>query len=224
MENKSKKEHEHISYFNPDVTSLEQAHQDFSNAMNKFNAGKRYENFNIFLTKEAQEYRDDGDGVTYVVWNVAYNEDGEEIGRDVVSYYTLAATAIPYEDRIRLEADEAEVIGKEFDIEICGISALEIKMFAVDEQFQDVFYEFEGEDLPISAWVLRNIIDYANTLLDNMIGFKALFLHSLPEAEQFYYSNGFNPVEVNMQPLYCVDSDYKAMYLSLKGVHMNYDK
>ena len=97
-------------------------------------------------------------------------------------------------------------------------------MFAVDEQFQDVFYEFEGEDLPISAWVLRNIIDYANTLLDNMIGFKALFLHSLPEAEQFYYSNGFNPVEVNMQPLHCVDSDYKAMYLSLKGVHMNYDK
>lgn len=224
MENESKKEHKHIEYFNPDVTSLKQAHQDFSHEMDKFNAGKAYENFNIFLTKEAQDYKDDGDGVTYVVWNVAYDEHNQEIKRDIVSYYTLAATAIPYEDRIRLDADEAEATGEEFDIEICGISALEIKMFAVDERFQDVFYEFEGEDLPISAWILRSIIDYANTLLNDVVGFKALFLHSLPEVEQFYCSNGFNPVEVNMQPLHCVDSDYKAMYLSLKAVHMNYDE
>lgn len=224
MENKSKKEHRHIVYFNPDVTSLEKAHQDFSVELNKFNAGRAYENFNIFLNHEAQEYKNDGDGVTYVVWNVAYDENQKEIKRDVVSYYTLAATAIPYEDRIRLDADEAESTGKEFDIEICGISALEIKMFAVDEQFQDVFFEFEGEDLPISAWVLRSIIDYANSLMYDVVGFKALFLHSLPEVEQFYCANGFNPVTVNMQPLHCVDSDYKAMYLSLKEVEMNYDE
>ena len=36
--------------------------------------------------------------------------------------------------------------------------------------------------------------------------------------------NGFNPVEVNMQPLHCVDSEYTAMYLALKEVHMNYDE
>ena len=79
-------------------------------------------------------------------------------------------------------------------------------------------------DLPVSAWIMRSIIDFAYSLLDEVIGFKALFLHSLPEAENFYRANGFNSVEVNMQPLHCLDSEYKSMYLALKEVHMNYDE
>ena len=47
---------------------------------------------------------------------------------------------------------------------------------------------------------MRGIIDFAYSLLDEVIGFKALFLHSLPEAEGFYGAN------------------------VLKEVHMNYDK
>lgn len=225
MEKKSKKLHRHIEYFNPDVMSLEQAYQDFSSEMKRFNAGNSYENFNDFLVeKEAITYKDDGNGVTYVVWNVVYDDFQQEISREIVGYYTLAATAIPYEDRIRLDEEESKELGKEFDIEICGISAIEIKMFAVDERYQDVFFEYEGEDLPISAWIIRSIIDFANSLLNNVLGFKALFLHSLPNAENFYISNSFNPMEVNMQPLHSVDSDYKAMYLALKEVKMNYDE
>ena len=80
---------------------------------------------------------------------------------------------------------------------------------------------------------MRGIIDFAYSLLDEVIGFKALFLHSLPEAEGFYGANVFNPVEIDMQPLqmcirdrplHCCDSEYKPMYLALKEVHMNYDK
>ena len=126
----------------------------------------------------------------------------------------------------------------QFDIEICGISAIEIKMFAVNEKYQDLFFEYtegniidikdlffeyDGESLPVSAWVMQSIIDYAQTLMDEVVGFKALFLHSVPEAEKFYKINGFNPMEINMQPLHCVDSDYTAMYLALKEVQMNYD-
>lgn len=224
MRNENKKEHAHIEYFNPDVTSLEKAHQDFQSYMELFNAGKGYNNFSDFIKDDAVEYKEAGDGVTYVVWNVLYDEDGNEVKRDIVSYYTLAATAIPYEDRIRLDEDERLESGQEFDSQICGISALEIKMFAVDEKFQDMFFEFEGEDLPISAWIMRSIIDYANNLLAEVLGFKAIFLHSLPEAEKFYLSNGFNFVKINMQPLHCLDSEYKPMYLALKDVHMNYDK
>lgn len=224
MAKEDSKKHGHIAYFNPDVMSLEQSHQDFSSEMELFNAGQGYENFNDFMSEEAVEYKDAGDGVTYVVWNVKYDKNNNEIGRDVVSYYTLAATAIPYEDRIRLDEEDAKAAGKEFDTEICGISALEIKMFAVNEKYQDVFFEYEGEDLPISAWIMRSIIDFSFSLLNKVIGFKALFLHSLPEAEKFYMANGFNPVEINMQPLHCIDSEYKAMYLALKEVHMNYDK
>ena len=210
-------------YFNPDVMSLEQSHQDFSSGMQLFNAGEGYESFNDFVAAEAVDYKNAGDGVTYVVWNVLYDKNNVEIKRDIVSYYTLAATAIPYEDRIRRDKEEAKKFGGEFDIEICGISAIEIKMFAVSEKYQDVFFEYDGEDLTISAWIMRSIIDFAYSLLDEVIGFKALFLHSLPEAESFYRANGFNPVEVNMQPLHCIDSEYKSMYLALKEVHMHYD-
>ena len=219
-----KKAHKHIENFNPDVMPLEKSYQDFSSKMQLFNAGNGYETFNDFIVSEASQYKNTGDGVTYVVWNVLYDKNNIEIYRDIVSYYTLSATAIPYEDRIRCDEEEVLETGKEFDIEICGISALEIKMFAVNQNYQDVFFEYAGENLPISAWIMRSIIDYAYSLLDEVIGFKALFLHSLPEAEAFYKSNGFTPVEVNMQPLHCVDSEYTAMYLALKEVHMNYDE
>lgn len=122
------------------------------------------------------------------------NENGTEQSREVVAFYTLSATAIPYEDRIRLNEEEAELTGKKLDSQMCGISALEIKMFAVDENYQDVFYEFEGEDLPVAAWIIKRIVDYANELINEVLGFKAIFLHSLPNAEEFYASNGFNPV------------------------------
>ena len=223
MVKKDKKEHEYITYFNPDVMPLKQAHQDFLAEMQLFNAGEDYKNFNDFIIAVAIDYKDAGDGVTYVVWNVLYDNNNIELEREIVAYYTLAATAIPYEDRIRLDEEEAKNTGEKFNIEICGISSLEIKMFAVNEKYQDVFYEYDGETLPISAWIMRSIVDYACSLSDDVIGFKALFLHSLPEAESFYKANGFNSVEVNMQPLHSVDSEYKSMYLALKEVHMNYD-
>ncbi len=202
MGRENRKERKYIDSFNPDVMTLWEAHQDFSVLLKKFNAGAGYENFNEFL----------------------YDENDEEVSREVVSFYTLAATAILYEDRIRLDEEEAKQYGKEFDIQICGISALEIKMFAVDERFQDLFYRFEGEELPVSAWIMKSIIDYAYSLLGDVVGFKALFLHSVPDAEEFYLHNGFNVVKENMQPLHCIDSEYKAMYLALKAVHMNYDE
>lgn len=223
MQKENKKFHNHIEYFNPDVMLLENSYQDFLPELKLFDAGDRYKNFNDFITDEASQYKDDGDGVTYVIWNVLYDAEGNEVKRDIVSYYTISATAIPYEDRIRKDEEEAKISGEEYDIEICGISAIEIKMFAVDKRYQDVFFEYAGEDLPISAWIIRNIIDFAYSLMEGVLGFKALFLHSIPEAEEFYLANGFNSVEINMQPLHSIDSEYTAMYLSLKEVHMNYD-
>lgn len=177
MESVSRREHTHIAYFNPDVETYNTAHQDL---LFEFHAGDHFENFNDFIAQDAIEYAENGDGVTYLVWNILYAENGMEL---------------------------------KYDMQICGIPALEIKMFAVNEKYQDMFYEYGGLDLPISAWVMRSIIDYANTLICGVLGFKAIFLHALPNAERFYENNGFHPVEINMQPLHCVDSDYKAMYL-----------
>ena len=83
--------------FNPDVMLLEQAYQDYLYEIQKFNAGKGYENFNDFVVDEANDYKNIGDGVTYTVWNVFLDDLGKEEKRELVAYYTLAATSIPYE-------------------------------------------------------------------------------------------------------------------------------
>lgn len=67
----NKKAHKHI--------------EDFSSKMQLFNAGSGYENFNDFIVSEASEYKNTGDGVTYVVWNILYDKDNIEIDRDIVS-------------------------------------------------------------------------------------------------------------------------------------------
>lgn len=223
LQKKETKERRHISYFNPDVKLLEESYQDFSSNLKKFTTVNEYDTFSVFLNDDAVDYKNSGDGVSYIVWNVICNDNGIEEKREIVAYYTLATTSIPYEDRIRLDEEEAKATGKEFDIQICGISAVEIKMFAVDNKYQDVFYQHDGEDLPVAAWILRNIVNYAETLLNTVIGFKAIFLHSVPEAVDFYLLNGFVPMQINMKPLHSIDSEFTAMYMSLREVHMNYE-
>lgn len=220
MAGKNKMEHIYIDYFNPDVEVYNTMHQDLLCA---FHAGEGFWNFDDFVSGEAEEYAHNGEGTTHLVWNVFCDEKGQETRRELVAYYTLAATAIPYIDRIRLDEDEAKETGREYDIQTCGISALEIKMFAVNKDYQDKFYLFEETDLPISAWIIRNIVDHAESLIHTVLGFKALFLHALPNAEKFYENNGFHSMEKNMQPLHSVDSQYKAMYLALREVRMNFD-
>lgn len=214
----------YIDFFNPDVMLLKDIRQDYLiNKIELFNAGVGNQNFNSFLTDDATDFAQKGNGVTYVVWNIQQDAEGNEIDRDCVAYYTLAGTSIPYEDRIRLDPQEAEERGTEYDITICGISSLEIKMFAIDNKYQNLFYSYDNEDLPIAAWILRNIINYAEELLENYVGFKSVFLHSVPEAEEFYLKNGFQPLLINMRPLHNLDSEYTPLYLSLREVSINYD-
>ena len=175
-----------IDNFNPDTMSFEQSCQDFLLKLLEFDAGTGYENFNDFIKEEASDYQNSGDGVTYVVWNVFYNEDDKEVSREIMGFYTLATGAIPYTDRIRLDEIEAKATGKEFDEQTCGLPIVEIKMFAISKKYQDVFYEYGDEIITISAWIMRNIILNIMSILDNVVGFKGIFLHSLPEAESFY--------------------------------------
>ena len=212
--------HQYIEKFYPDISVLNTDCRDF---LFSFNAGTGNENFNEFLQSEAEEYRLNGNGVTYVIWNTLYNDD-MQITKEIVGYFTLSSNAIPYIDRIRLDENEIVENGDEFDEENWGIPVLEIKMFAVNDKYQDVFYNYEEEELPIAAWCLFAIINYAKLLLDSVLGFKALFLHSVPQAESFYLKNGFRDMKINMQPFASVDSDMRPMWLPLKNVHMNYEK
>lgn len=71
--------HKHIDNFNPDVRLLTESYQDFLiEKINEFDAGRGYETFNEFIKLEAKETRDNGEGVSYVVWNVWYDESKRE--------------------------------------------------------------------------------------------------------------------------------------------------
>lgn len=74
MERGSKLERTYIEYFNPDVVTLSNMHQDFP-----FKAGVGYENFDDFVNDEAEDYASSGDGVTHLVFNVFYDDIGNEI-------------------------------------------------------------------------------------------------------------------------------------------------
>lgn len=114
-----------IEDFNPDVKVMNFAeHQDFLKA---FNAGDDYFGFNEFVRRDAWDDTLKGEGVTYLVFNTI--GDGKKEYKELVAYYTLSVTAIPYIDRIRLDEEERKETGKEFDEETYAIPAIEIKIF-----------------------------------------------------------------------------------------------
>lgn len=217
---KQRKKCNYITQFNPHITALSTKYRDL---LHGFNAGVGNENFNVFLNEDAEEYRTDGNGVTYIIWNITYDENDKSL-RDIVAYFTLSANAIPYTDRIKLDAEDVKTFQKEFDEENWGVPVLEIKMFAVNDKYQDMFYVRDGKELPIAAWCLLIIIRYAGELPESVLGFKALYLQSVPEAEKFYFKNGFQDMRINMHPFKNIDSDMRSMWLPLKKVHMNYEK
>lgn len=219
MAHQNKGNKNYIKQFNPEVEVLDDSFQDYF-LLKQFNAGTNYQEFNDFLCTEAYDYKESGDGVTHIIFDIMKDSYNKEVSRKVVAYFTLNATAIPFEDRTRNSAEEYKRTGEKYEVEICGVSAVEVKMLAVDINYQNVFYEYQNEQLPIAAWILRLINDVA----ENNIGYKVIYLHSLPEAISFYEQNGFKPVEKNMLPLYSVDDEFTPMYLTVKPFVMNYDK
>lgn len=210
-----RQQHEFISEFNPCVEVLKPKHKDY---LLGFEAGENNWAFTDFAQNDALHYLAAGDGTTHLVFNKT------ECNCELVAYYTLAASSIPYIDRIRLDVEDQKQTGKEFDEQQCGISAIEIKMFAVADKYQDLFYKYDGIELPISAWVLRSIIDYIKELSDTVLGIKAIFLRSVPSAKSFYLKNEFNDIKKNMIPFHSVDSDLEPMYFHIKEIHMSYDE
>lgn len=125
--------HKYLSDFNPDVELLDfSQHQDY---LSYFDAGREYLTFSEFICCEAVRDVKNGDGVTYLVFDNIFNENRELIKRKLISYFTLETTAIPYIDRIRLDEQDRQLLGKEFDEALCGIPAVQLKMFAISTEY-----------------------------------------------------------------------------------------
>lgn len=211
------KTRKYIQTFNPVVVQANVQHQDYLYA---FNAGDDYKNFNEFIYKEWEEYLENKDGVTFLVFDKSETTSKKEI----VAFYTLCAGAIPYTDRWRIPEEELDESGEEFDEQECGIPSIEIKMFAVTEKYQDCFFVIDGEERPIAAWILHDIICTIESLTASTIAAKAIFLHAIPTAENFYLQNGFNYAHPSMHAFHDVDSEYAPMFLALTKLHIHYDE
>lgn len=208
--------HSFIDKFSPDIVLYSQKYQCL---IDEFDAGLENFAFNEFIQKEVCEYMESGDGVTYLVFNTL-----ETGGKELVSYFTLCSGAIPYIERWKIPEEEQEDNGIEYEEIHCGIPAVELKMFAVSKKYQNIFYQYEDEKKPISAWILYEIINIVYSIKSTILGAKALYLRSVPDAEKFYSLNGFDYILKPMNPFYSIDNDFKAMYIPFSQIKIHYDE
>lgn len=203
--------------FHPNVVQLTEQYQY---EVQKFDAGNENKAFNFFLKNE--EWKDclyDREGVTFIILDSLSKDE-----KKIVAYYTISMGAIPYTDRWLIPEEEREDLKNQYDEKECGISAAEIKMFAVAKEYQDVFFAFEGKEQPVSAWILHEILNRIQQISIQVIAAKAVFLNAVPEAEKFYLNNGFDYVQPGMHAFYTSDSEYRTMYLPLTKLRIHYDK
>ena len=126
------KERKYLIGFYPDVVRLTERYQYEAQ---RFDAGNENKAFNFFLKNE--EWKDclyDREGVTFIVLDCFSKNE-----KKIVAYYTISMGAIPYTDRWLIPEEEREDLTKQYDEKECGISAVEIKMFAVAKEYQDIF-------------------------------------------------------------------------------------
>lgn len=88
--------HKFVNTFNPDISVMNTDCRDY---LFDFHAGIGNENFNDFLKKEADEYRTNGNGVTYIIWNTTYDNEAKAIALNnrINEVFWDATTGICYD-------------------------------------------------------------------------------------------------------------------------------
>lgn len=131
-----------------------------------FNCGNDV--INSYLKEEASC---DTKATTFIIVNNDNNQ--------VIAYYSLSCSGFVVNN------------GNNFTI----YPAVEIKMFAIDEQYQHISYSTDKEDGNLSDTLFANVIGYIYDFTDNMCGADKVILYSVPSAENFYKRNGFKRFE-----------------------------
>ena len=75
--------HSFITNFYPDIVPYS---QDYQQLLDEFDAGLENFSFNEFIQKEAYDYMESGEGVTYLVFNHI-----NELEKELVAYFTLCS-------------------------------------------------------------------------------------------------------------------------------------
>ena len=177
-----------------------------------FNTGKEYPEKGIGDYLKSDEIFKDmacSDAITYIVTCINKINDTEEI----VAYFSITSSSLPYFYR-DIDDSGNYVIS---DI-LCGISAIKINMFGVDCKFQNVFYKDSIEEKPVSAWIFEAIIGMIDEMATNTLGIKAIYLHTLPSAKDFYCKNYMKPAGSYFYPLSDNDDELEILYTLIREV------
>lgn len=170
-----------------------------SSLINKFHCADSYPEKGLedFLKNDAFEEMENGDGTTYLIINKAEN--------DLFGFFTIEASALPYFYNDPDDDNYSHIL--------CGISAIKLSCFAVDKQYQDVFYQ----DKPIAAWLIEAIISMIYDMSTSSLGAKAIYLRPLPSAKKFYLQNHFLLNDF-YQTFASADDDLEVMLIMLHRV------
>lgn len=174
---------------------------DNYNLVGTFNCGNS--ELDRFLQEDALKNNDNGSGVTYLVINKDFGS--------IIAYYTLGNSSLLYFDNNNISK-----IQKADELKIRGLSALELKMFAVSNKYQDTLYHNDdGSEHLVSDIILGAVIGTAYEYSMKITGFKVLFLNSVPEAIHFYNRNSFVEIDkyISLYTEYC--EGCKPMFLPL---------
>lgn len=190
-----------IENFNPVIEALSEENRKL---ISDFFVGEKA--FDDFIKKEAISDMVSGDGVTYLIVNEANK-------REIVAYYTISSSSIHSIDRYDFE--DEDVPKDEKREHFSPISAFLIKMFAVNEKYQDTYYN----DELVASLILKNIIFDLYDMSTSVVGAKRIILCAVEKAKKFYKLNNFEEFDGKYTLFDKIDAqDNYPMYLALHNV------
>lgn len=190
-----------IENFNPVIEALSEENRKL---ISDFFVGEKA--FDDFIKKEAISDMVSGDGVTYLIVNEANK-------REIVAYYTISSSSIHSIDRYDFE--DEDVPKDEKREHFLPISAFLIKMFAVNEKYQDTYYN----DELVASLILKNIIFDLYDMSTSVVGAKRIILCAVEKAKKFYKLNNFEEFDGKYTLFDKIDAqDNYPMYLALHKV------
>lgn len=190
-----------IENFNPVIEALSEENRKL---ISDFFVGEKA--FDDFIKKEAISDMVSGDGVTYLIVNEANK-------REIVAYYTISSSSIHSIDRYDFE--DEDIPKDEKREHFSPISAFLIKMFAVNEKYQDTYYN----DELVASLILKNIIFDLYDMSTSVVGAKRIILCAVEKAKKFYKLNNFEEFDGKYTLFDKIDAqDNYPMYLALHKV------
>lgn len=138
---------------------------EYLNICQKFDCGN--EEINTYLYRDAEKDLLQGLKVTKLILN--------ENKTEVIAYFTLVCSAI--------------MINTGENVELSP--AVEIKLFAVNKNYQDIFYTSDKNDGIFSDYLLSETIQNIYEVIEKYCGAIYIVLYSVPKAVKFYKRNEF---------------------------------